>query len=90
MDPTRATDPANYSVILNGHAVSIAKAGYDPSANHAVLFLGATVPFGAFAQLFDQGAGRYQSWQPLRRLARHRPLELGFCLLGPDRRRAPG
>ncbi len=55
MDPTRATNAANYRLTVNGKAVPIARAGYDPTANHTVLFLGATVPFGAFAQLFITG-----------------------------------
>lgn len=67
MDPTRATNAANYSLTLNGKAVPIAKAGYDATANHTVLFLAAPVPFVRLRPAFDQGAGRHHR-HPLRRL----------------------
>lgn len=55
MDAARASSAANYALSLNGRPVPIFQAGYDPTANHVVLSLGAAVPFGSFARLDIRG-----------------------------------
>ena len=63
MNPTRATNPANFGAYLttpgpdgvygsyDDGSVAIVRVGYDPTWNHSVLFLATPLPFGVFGQM---------------------------------------